>query len=1331
MKTHFEKIMNHSLIELDNIKPNKIYELLIRSFIDILRISAPEIPFETETMDFYLEMLVKWLMLEDHIESKTDLKQAAFFYILHQIAKLSALSLLFTTKLIEQVPAIIDRLFYFLEKKIYTEQQYQDFLECMSSTVNEYSEVPIDLLMILLRNLCKDKKDKKEKQLYTAAYYIIKNNKAILGNKIRDFITPSAPQKQKKNNSNKKDKEKKEKKRKSTKSKNKKRKSSVNENSINIDDNGYNNEAISFFSKNNYVKIIKELAKISPDFLLKLLSELNNDGLKLTKKYFGYSSFDILRKILSNENSYEIIHYWKLLCNNYFNALKEDISNKYNENKNEEEKEENKDKINFDIRFLIFKCAIKLLTRNDKDRLKEDNIYLFVKDSISHFLKNLSTKSEIDKCLQVLTKSSNWNIISFSLICLLSSKKNKKMKVITDFFFKIIKEQILSKIILQDFKDKKTTKMLNTLSKPFNVILSSLDEPIKLYQLSMNSKIIEDINFNYIIKKIQTIFDTEVTHTTVKLIMFFYMAIYTREATTIWYSLLHIIFTDKDNNEINNNKDINVEEEEEKDQKEKDEIKYLNCIDFNSENTSSKTNDEIKDLISFFNQYIIFVDEKSNPDSIKVLISILFTIEIFLCSLHYRKDIITKNNKDLLYLILNQVIKISLNNNITNKNVFDIICKIILLSIHLCVNLGNEEEIDIKIKQKLNELLFVDMSEYVFNNDQIKPKYYVKLVCTYYKMVESLLIKEGINDYPNAIFRVFPKNFVELIKKEKKINCIGFVNELTFYNVDDKYLSFYFDENLAENIIKFIEKENNEEIQNDKNEILEIISNKSQGNNINNEQNEEINILTKKTIPKIKLFLEIMKYELNYLLKKITNNNNEDDKNDQQNFEIKNYIKSIFNNIFKLINTILINKKFVINTTKKKDIKDEIYLEDEIKREDKSKKIKIKRNTKNKKSINSKSNEKESEEKIKESKKRQKDIKISNIEDIINITYIQKYIDLLFYMSELGISFSFRKLVKISNIMLVKDVRIRNYYLTKIHNSLIKIKKSHRNLTRLYSIMLLGLSDPNEKIEKNCKEIFSIFLDLLRLKLIKYEDYLNTDGYIYIPEVYIFYLVIFFIFNDNINIYYQKNEDIYKNKYQNNKYFMNIFSNYLKEIKKKFGFVDSTFLLKVLNEMKKFECKNIKKIKCLDKENVFLNYDILLDQEDNEDDDVKEKIEVNFDKVKNSVIDNIMSIVYTNYLSDKKRTDKDGNCIYPQIPNILTGKDVEFKDNYLFNYFKLHGIKNVQSADKNNEVNSKSSVLNSIKKSKEKYDGNKNKDNKRFSFNEYFKEDNDDEEGNY
>ena len=1267
--------MNHSLIDLAHIKKNKIYDLLVCSFIDILRISAPEIPFENQEMEFYLELLIKWLMLEDKKQTSSEL---AFFYVLHQIAKLSALCLLFTTSLIEQVPTIINKLFNFLEKNIYTEQQCQDFLECISSTVNEYSEIPVEIVQILLTYLCKDKKDKCEKQAFNVAYNVIKENKSILGNKIRDFIIPIPDEKN--IQKSKKDKDKKGK-RKSVKSNNKKRKSSSNDNLFNIN----NSEATLFFEKNNYLKIIKQLSKISPDFLLKLLGELNNKGLDLSKKYFSFSSFDILRKTLSNENSYEIFQNWKLLCMNYFNSLKEDNLNKSNDEKVKD----------YDIKFLIFKCAIKFLTRNDKDKLKENNIYLFVKDSISYFLKTLSAKNEIEKCLQVLIKSLNWNITSFCLISLLPSKNNKKSKLVKDFFFKIIKGQILSNIILQDFKDKKTTKMLNTLSKPFNLILSYLDESIKIYQISMNSKLLEDSNFDYLIKKIQSIFDTETCPTSVKLMMFFYLALHSRGATTIWYTLLHLIFTDK-------SKDIN--EEEKDNNEEKEEIKFLNCIEFNGQK------DEIKELIDFLNQYIIFVDEKSNPDSIKVLTSILFTLEIFLCSLHYRKDTLSKNNKELLFMIINNAVKLIFNNNITNRNVFDVICKIILLCLHLCVNLENEEEINIKIKQKLNELLFEDMSEYVFKNDEIKPRYYVKLICTYYKMIENLSIKEEENN-SSTIFRIFPKNFIHLLKNEKKINCLGFVNELTFYKIDNKFSSFYFDANLAENVMKILKNDINEGIENDKNEIFKIIGEKKKDNN--NEENNEIQILTKNLIPKIKFSSEIMKYELNYLIKKIMDDkNNQSINNEEKNFDIKNYIKTIFNNLFKLINTILINKKFIENNSFKKESNEEFFEDAISKSKNKNKKIKSKKNNKNK--------NKENKEKT-STKKNKTSTEISNIEDIININYIQQYIDILFYMSEIGISFSFRKLVKISNLMLVRDVRVRGYYLNKVHKSLIKLKKTHRNLTRLYSIMLLGLSDPNETIEKNCKEIFGVFLDLLKIKLIKYEDYLNTDGYIYIPEVYVFYLIIFFIFNDNINIYYQQSSIIYNNKYQSNKYFMNIFGNYLKEIKKKFGFVDSTFLLKVLNEMKKCDCKNIKHIKCLDKENVFVNYDYI---ENDNNDENSEKIEVNFDKVKNSVIDNIMSMIYSDYLSDTKRTDKDGNCIYPQIPNILTGKDVEFKDNYLFNFNKYNDIKNDQEEEKNNDINNNSNIFNSSKKSKE----NKNNKDKRFSFNEYFKEENDEDE---
>ena len=70
----------------------------------------------------------------------------------------------------------------------------------------------------------------------------------------------------------------------------------------------------------------------------------------------------------------------------------------------------------------------------------------------------------------------------------------------------------------------------------------------------------------------------------------------------------------------------------------------------------------------------------------------------------------------------------------------------------------------------------------------------------------------------------------------------------------------------------------------------------------------------------------------------------------------------------------------------------------------------------NKKKVKEK---KEKKEKKKKKNDKNEDIqkRMNKIEDIINITYLKQYIDLLFYMCEIGISFSFRKLVKLSNVI--------------------------------------------------------------------------------------------------------------------------------------------------------------------------------------------------------------------------------------------------------------------------------------------------------------------------
>ena len=116
--------------------------------------------------------------------------------------------------------------------------------------------------------------------------------------------------------------------------------------------------------------------------------------------------------------------------------------------------------------------------------------------------------------------------------------------------------------------------------------------------------------------------------------------------------------------------------------------------------------------------------------------------------------------------------------------------------------------------------------------------------------------------------------------------------------------------------------------------------------------------------------------------------------------------------------------------------------------------------------------------------------------------------------------------------------------------------------------------------------------------------------------------------------------------------------------------------------MKKLECKNIKKIGSINQENTFTNEILKINEEDNNNNN---NINIDFDKVKNGLIDSIMVIIYNNYLSENKRTDKDGNLIYPQIPNILTGGDIQYKDNYIFNINKSKNKNDVQNEEKNKE----------------------------------------------
>ena len=86
------------------------------------------------------------------------------------------------------------------------------------------------------------------------------------------------------------------------------------------------------------------------------------------------------------------------------------------------------------------------------------------------------------------------------------------------------------------------------------------------------------------------------------------------------------------------------------------------------------------------------------------------------------------------------------------------------------------------------------------------------------------------------------------------------MNELAFYKIDEKFLSFYYEENLAENIMNIIENEIKEEIKENKNELIDIIKSNEDDNDNDNDENKQIETLNNKLLPKIKFSSEIIKY---------------------------------------------------------------------------------------------------------------------------------------------------------------------------------------------------------------------------------------------------------------------------------------------------------------------------------------------------------------------------------------------------------------------------------------------------------------------------------------
>ena len=998
-------------------------------FVDIMKITAPEIPFDNGLINFYFEYLITWLNnypLDNTIDKNLNFR---FEYIINRFAKLNLLSLLVNSKfknkieqIIENLMKIVENGFYEIDKIIFSNIQIT-----ISNLIGEYTEFPKEVLKILILNLNK----KENKFRFEISKFVIEKNKNMLFTPISNLIM----------------------------------------------DKNFDNDN---FSGNYFYRVIKELSKIGGEFLIAFFMGVKIENGKIIGKIHNVKFLKVILKIFSQENSVKFANYTKI-----FEVLLNNLS--------EKSKFDNKE---------VLKCLCKFLSRNDKEVLKKLSLDTLIKEKIEFYLSGIQDIKLIDYCLNICLKIENKKIIKIICQAFINSKNKNVNKKVIQFIFYFISEKIIKNMKnLYDFESNEKIKFINSFSSIFNLIIKKLDSFQTFFEEGINKLL--DLNK-----------ENKYSMSIILMIIFF-------------FSMKSIFCFNELNEYLYNNyrKEIKDSKDEKIIKKQFINFEYI---------------DNIKSMLDFISQYIIFVDDESNPNSIKVLNSMIYVIIYFIRYLLFDLEIlIIDKYKEIIFQIFDSI-KIIISNEI--DNIFIINGIIVLIKELIPFD-------DDDIQNKIYELISSDLPNFIFK----KGKNIKNL---------SYLIDKYNEDNKNKDI-VIPKDLFSLIKNNLTYsNPIFLINDLLDIDKNQKYDSIFFTDDLINYILNDFRNEINEKISEKKEIIKNDITDKESFDELDNY---------------VKLYHEILKFQ-SFCLIKLDNNNNENEKKDK---EINTFIKFILNEIYEI---------FIQN-------------EEEVEIEKK------------------KENEKKEE---KEEKEQKYEI---NYYKKFQYLCIEKYISLIFYLIEKGIKFKSSYQIKIMNLLLSKNKAIRNYFLEKI-NSRIEKKNSLDYFFNIIPMVTISFADPYKILAIKAKRIFTIFINKIYQR-IKDRNLNDISSYKYIPEVYISNIIVYCVFNNNLNVYF---------KYNNKKsYFKTIFTEYFKIIKK--NNVDSDFILRNLDLMKKYDLSKHKIIKKIFTKNLIFDVEYELN-------------DINYENTKNKIIDFLFQLIYSNYITDFSY----GN-LKPRLPSIFINKN--------------------------------------------------------------------------
>jgi hypothetical protein len=809
--------------------------------------------------------------------------------------------------------------------------------------------------------------------------------------------------------------------------------------------------------EDSFTCLIKNLCKISQEYLISFLSTIPTNIIKATVR--GVSYINILNAIFSNLNSLTIAKTYTQLFNSYLEM--------YN-NKTVKESD----------RLKIFISLLKFLYRNNKKDVKASSLYKLILQATKNFfaeVKSEVTFLAINNILLTKYVNSKYKLPKGVLNLTEAFLDHKNIKLIEDTietYFTIIQKKLLI-VSLSELYSNEKKMFLKKYSFLFNTLVTrySYYDKHKIYRLK------DCFNQN-----LWKLFDSEPSKTA---IILFYLTLtdssannilnkYFMDCLDLYEKNLQIITKNLNNdlyeteftikplveNELSRNllTDLFIKRKE---MTREERLKYLNNLQKDIDDCECAeqirrsfliyfSHSEISNLLDYTNQ-LLFTINGENLQSNEFLQSILSVIFYYIYLQHYTMDM-SQNYKDNCNIVLD-VIKTFLEINVTSRNIINYI-KIIL------TNLYQNSEI---FKQKIKSILNV-LFDFAYEHHRATMKLYTRLFLDINKI-------DGVFDLPET-FETY------LLTNENKLASLIFINEILKHD-KIKYNNLLFTQKYQEYILLTLDKGTNEKYCN-------ILSDLSDEEEISKEIKSSLSNL-------IVLRYEILTYE--FYLNLITTNS-------------KEYLKMIFTRLYSLTSQ---------------------SIHHEVK-------------------------------------------PIEQLYFYLNNLNINKCINVVFKFFDNDLSIKQKYIIRLSNLAIYNNIVVRNHFLDKLENVL-----NHKNISMaslsLVPISSLFFNDPDRLIKRRSNQLFT---DYLKLLVKKYDQYKNDEIskiriYKFLPEFVLSNILMFFIFNSNLNKYFHAGHT---------KYFESIIISYFKLMRKVCSDkYDSNLLIQNCLKIKKSNLKSQKIIK--------------------------------------------------------------------------------------------------------------------------------------------------------